>query len=403
MKLLAVSLCIAAVRATPPGPCQAALNEWCMSSTNCPLTNPQGCARNQQMYALFDVGGHLTDRKTPAWRCYAANNTDNATHTKYTGGTCYCTRKADLAARLCACDPSSCAPTPAPPPPPPPLPLANTTSLVFDSKVTPPGTPDGLTVTCYRIPMVVQVPSIGGAGRGGAVVAFAEGRIGSCSDCVVNGIVMRRSVDGGRTWGNYSWAVPPTKTDASGRDGMDIGGNPSAVWDSDRNVLLLQFVRGLRNRKTQAQTCNPALSNWQQQSSDGGLTWSKPAEISSFLGPWAGSLVGPANGIQLRNAAPHRGRLVWCGHWGVYNSTQVWFSDDGGQTYTLSSTVFPYMDECALAELADGSVYLNMRNNHRNASCDCRGAATSTKSKEAASTRSASASFKTPLSPHACA
>ena len=27
--------------------------------------------------------------------------------------------------------------------------------------------------------------------------------------------------------------------------------------------------------------------------------------------------------------------------------------------------VFQYMDECAVAELADGRVYLNMRNNHR--------------------------------------
>eukprot|EP00936_MAST-01D_sp_MAST-1D-sp1_P002664 g2664.t1 len=245
--------------------------------------------------------------------------------------------------------------------------------------------------------MVVQVPSAAGTNHAGVLVAFAEGRIGSCNDCVVNGIVMRRSVDGGRTWGNYSWAVPPTKTDASGRDGMDIGGNPSAVWDSDRNVLLLQFVRGLRNRKTQAQTCNPALSNWQQQSSDGGLTWSSPVEISAFLGPWAGSLVGPANGIQLHNTAAHRGRLVWCGHWGVYNSTQVWYSDDGGQTYTLSRTVFPYMDECALAELSDGSVYLNMRNNHRNASCDCRATATSTDGGESFADMRYDAALVTPV------
>ncbi len=45
---------------------------------------------------------------------------------------------------------------------------------------------------------------------------------------------------------------------------------------------------------------------------------------------------------------------MWCGHWGVYNSTQVWYSDDNGQTYTLSTTVFDHMDECAVAELEDG-------------------------------------------------
>jgi len=66
----------------------------------------------------------------------------------------------------------------------------------------------------------------------------------------------------------------------------------------------------------------------------------------------------------------------WCGHWGVYNSTQVWYSDDLGKTYALSRTIFQKMDECTLAELSDGTVYLNMRNNHLT-SCHCRGVARS--------------------------
>ena len=40
--------------------------------------------------------------------------------------------------------------------------------------------------------MVVQVPSAAGTNHAGVIVAFAEGGIGSCNDCVVNGIVMRR-------------------------------------------------------------------------------------------------------------------------------------------------------------------------------------------------------------------
>ena len=55
-------------------------------------------------------------------------------------------------------------------------------------------------------------------------------------------------------------------------------------------------------------------------------------------------------------------------HWGVYNSTQIWYSDDGGKTYVLAgpSGVFPEMDECTLAQSpVDGdTVILNMRNNH---------------------------------------
>ena len=165
--------------------------------------------------------------------------------------------------------------------------------------------------------MIAQTPT--------ALVAFAEARLGhfkagkflgpSCGDCVTNGIVQRRSTDGGRTWGEYTWAVSDHSTDPS-RPDMDIGGNPSAVYDQATGKLVLQFVRGLRHKKTQAQTCNPALTNWQQESSDSGLTWSKPVELSKFLDQWAGSLVGPANGIQLRRNSAHKGRLVWCGHWG---------------------------------------------------------------------------------------
>lgn len=270
-----------------------------------------------------------------------------------------------------------------PPTPEPPLPLANSTSVVFDSRVSPPMS--RAPVACYRIPIIVQTPE--------ALVAFAEARIGhfdkqsgtfraSCDDCVVNGIAMRRSTDGGRTWGPYSWAVSDQSTDPS-RPDMDIGGNPSAVYDKSTGKIVLQFVRGQRNLPSPAQSCNPAMTNWQQESFDSGQSWTKPVDISQYLGLWAGSLIGPSNGVHLsQSMSKYAGRLVWCGHWGVYNSTQVWYSDDHGATYKISGTVFDYMDECALAELSDGRVYLNMRNNHYNnyangTSCDCRAFAVS--------------------------
>ena len=122
---------------------------------------------------------------------------------------------------------------------------------------------------------------------------------------MVNGIAQRRSTDGGRTWGAYSFAVSAQSTDPS-RKGFDIGGNPSCLYDGVKKRLLLQFVRGDRNKKTQSQPCNPALTNYQQASTDGGASWSKPVEFGTKdLGPWAGSLVGPANGIQVRTRC-------WC-------------------------------------------------------------------------------------------
>ena len=58
-------------------------------------------------------------------------------------------------------------------------------------------------VGCFRIPAVVQTPE-------GILLAFAEGRIDSCSDCARLGIALKRSLDGGLTWSNLTWPVPPT-------------------------------------------------------------------------------------------------------------------------------------------------------------------------------------------------
>ena len=55
----------------------------------------------------------------------------------------------------------------------------------------------------------------------------------------------------------------------------------------------------------------------------------------------------------------------------------MWYSDDGGETYTLSEAVLEKMDEAQLVELSDGRVMANMRNDHLT-SCDCRAVAIST-------------------------
>jgi sialidase-1 len=56
-------------------------------------------------------------------------------------------------------------------------------------------------------------------------------------------------------------------------------------------------------------------------------------------------------------------------------NTVMWYSDDFGETYTVSG-VLPNYQECQLVELSNGTVMVNMRNSHLNP-CDCRATAVS--------------------------
>ena len=212
------------------------------------------------------------------------------------------------------------------------------TSLVFDSSLP----INGTNIACFRIPSVVQTSD-------GLLVAFAEGRIDMCADCAITGIAAARSLDGGRSWLAPTWLIEPNDT---------IAANPTAAWDDVSGRIILQYVRGQAGLGPPHQPCNPARSNWQVASKDG-VTWTAPTEVSQFLGRWSGALVGPGSGIQL-TAGRHRGRILFAGHWGVYNTTRVWFSDNGGETYQLGQGGFNRFDESQLVELDDGKVPSSM-------------------------------------------
>ena len=68
---------------------------------------------------------------------------------------------------------------------------------------------------CYRIPAIVRAPS-------GALLAFAEGRVAHCGDFGDVDIVLRTSLDNGRTWSSLRRAADSVAMSVSGRSG-EIG------------------------------------------------------------------------------------------------------------------------------------------------------------------------------------
>ena len=206
----------------------------------------------------------------------------------------------------------------------------------------------------FRIPALLATPS-------GAVLAICEGRKRDRSDSGDIDLVVRRSVDNGRTWSGLQviWD-----------DGDNTCGNPCAVVDRATGVIWLLMTHNLgtdREPEIIAQTSTASRTVWVCSSADDGLTWTAPREITAAVkqSDWTWYATGPGNGIQLRS-----GRLlVPCDHIEAgtdHYYSHVIFSDDHGASWQLGGrTPQHQVNECAVVERADGTLLLNMRNYDR--------------------------------------
>jgi sialidase-1 len=208
----------------------------------------------------------------------------------------------------------------------------------------------------YRIPALTRSAS-------GTVLAFCEGRKHSRADAGEIDTLLRRSTDGGRTWDETRVVA----TDP----GMTVG-NPAPVVDSRTGTVWLLLCKNPaqggeeRIRKGLAER-----TVWVTRSADDGLTWSAPVEISRDVKrpEWTWYATGPCHGVQLRS-----GRLVVpCDHRVRATTVQdegrhshLIYSDDHGATWRIGGVVQREgTNESAVAELGDGSVYLNCRDQAR--------------------------------------
>lgn len=221
----------------------------------------------------------------------------------------------------------------------------------------------------------------------GTLLAFAEGRR-TLGDQSANDIILKRSADGGSTWSALQVVQD---------DGDHSLNNPVPVQDAKSGRVFLMFQRypaGLSefNKGLQAGIAGEAIvKNLLMTSDDDGATWSAPQDITKTTkrAEKVTTLAsGPGIGIQL-SAGPAAGRLIIpfnegpAGQWNVY----AVYSDDGGKTWQMGENapgatapnakaqMVSRVNEVQMAELADGSVMLNTRDEHRTS--DCRKAAVS--------------------------
>jgi sialidase-1 len=192
------------------------------------------------------------------------------------------------------------------------------------------------------------------ATKKGTLLAFCEGRKDSAGDSGNIDVLLRRSFDGGKSWGRVQ-----TVADA----GDDTIGNPTPVVERKTGTILLLLTRNPGN-VTESQVGERDRTVWVARSTDDGATWSSPAEISSQVKRpgWTWYATGPGNGIQLKS-----GRLVIpCDHNEGVSArySHVIYSDDGGATWRIGGSAEEKTNESAVVQLKTGELVLNMRSYH---------------------------------------
>ena len=200
----------------------------------------------------------------------------------------------------------------------------------------------------YRIPAVLR-------SRKGTLLAFCEGRRGGSGDSGDIDLLLKRSSDQGATW---------SETQVLADLGTDTIGNPAPVADRRGGTIHLLLTRNAGNvteKQIIDRTVPETRTVWTTTSTDDGHTWAPPREITTSVKPndWTWYATGPCNGIQLRT-----GRLlIPCDH--VRADKSMWshviYSDDRGRTWKLGGSAGPQCNESTVAELADGTLLLNMR------------------------------------------
>lgn len=200
---------------------------------------------------------------------------------------------------------------------------------------------------CYRAPAIV-------ISHKGTILAFCEGRVNDYNDEGDIDVVLKRSTDGGRTWG----PIQVLENDGENR----CKNACPVVLPTGRILVVWLWNKAIPSKRDR--TTREVYVTW---SDDDGVTWSKSRNITAsvYREDWRWYGAGPCHGI-VKTKEPHKGRvLIPCRHNSKTTDmiSHVIYSDDNGETWHIGgSAPREKTNESTIAELSNGELMLNSRN-----------------------------------------
>ena len=225
----------------------------------------------------------------------------------------------------------------------------------------------------YRISAIISLTD-------GTLLAFSEGRVNDDGDFGNIDLVMKKSVDQGKSWSALETVVDQKQLQA---------GNPAPVLDlldpSHPSGVVYLFYNTGNNHEGEVRKGNGVREVWYIRSFDGGINWESAVNITlqthkplkpdfnssyTFKEDWRTYANTPGHAFQFKSGK-YKGRIfVPANH--SQGSPQIsfheyqahgFYTDNHGESFKLGESIqIPGSNEATATELSDSKMMMSIRN-----------------------------------------